>query len=371
MPRVDPLLTTGLCSGLIPLMDADPSSEDLGQRLLRTQGLIMAAKADLDDDDDASDYDSDSLSEAAEDLKIDTMDLMELDSLFEDPVLDAAGNTPALATSVQDWAPEGIFSRRLSLRFPRASQELIYQLGRANYERYLRCHHNKEEAAPLGATVEIPSRPTSALHHSAFESSKPSGLGAAMIYPGFRGSPISVPSLPRGALSGLPFQCVACGQSVRVWKKSDWKRHLFQDLKPWLCMELSCIDGEDFSSRDEWIAHLVSQHLGGDLKISLICPLCHEEKINIQHLEWHLEEISLFALPSHGDVEDETVEEGTSVMAQAPDSPVCGQDEDHRVTQRVPEAEESEGNLNLDDRDIAYDADVCLPDSKLILDWVV
>lgn len=292
------------------------SRDDHTQKL---KMLTEAAHNDVDDDDDSSsdslpEYDSDSLSDIAEDLRVDTMCLMDLDPLFRSPVLDLEWEKSILATGTEDWAPHHAYSDRIRARFPNAIEPLISRLGRAAYERYLQCQAKRDRQSVAGDEEGLESLlqdwsggSSSKFRDSALGSSIPSSASNAdtvmSYHHGDDWRSTRVPLLPEGAKAGNPFPCIACGKSIVIRSNSAWKRHLYHDLLPWQCLDLDCSFTMVFTSREDWSLHLAHDHgLAPDWKATK-CPLCLDdigpEKLQItSHLSSHLEEISLGALPS-------------------------------------------------------------------------
>lgn len=88
-------------------------------------------------------------------------------------------------------------------------------------------------------------------------------------------------------------------------KHADIRRkHVFKDLRPWICHDISCSYGTDpFQSREDWVQHLELQHNLGVLSRAKDCPLCLEilgqgKTQFLKHLCSHFEEISLSSLPT-------------------------------------------------------------------------
>jgi len=252
------------------------------------------------------------------------MCLMELDPLLKSPILDVEWERSAPGTSSQDWVPHKAYSNKIGSRFPKASDLLVSRLGQANYERYLRCQQERERQASnhngddgLDGLLRLAGKGTSDAASSMFHDS---GLGSSlptsyaetiMSYRAEGETSVRIPSLPPGAKDGKPFQCVACEKSVLIRNNSAWKQHLYEDLQPWLCLDVACSVGNNvFASRLDWVSHLALGHgLDPEWK-SFECPLCFGDtgagKIAItKHLGSHLEEISLAALPSNPDFESE------------------------------------------------------------------
>ncbi|TVY53442.1 hypothetical protein LCER1_G003858 [Lachnellula cervina] len=58
---------------------------------------------------------------------------------------------------------------------------------------------------------------------------------------------------------GEPFQCPFCYMEQEVKNKAVWKRHVFRDLKPYVCTFAGCAM-RMFRSRNEWFAHELQYH---------------------------------------------------------------------------------------------------------------
>ncbi|TEY71628.1 hypothetical protein BOTCAL_0089g00070 [Botryotinia calthae] len=76
---------------------------------------------------------------------------------------------------------------------------------------------------------------------------------------------LNVPSHPRMAFEDVPFQfgspfrCPYCFTEQVVENRSAWKKHVFRDLRPYVCTFQEC-DLRMFRSRNEWFAHEVQNH---------------------------------------------------------------------------------------------------------------
>ena len=92
------------------------------------------------------------------------------------------------------------------------------------------------------------------------------------------------------------------------------RKHLWRDLRPWICHDITCdLGNEPFTSREDWIEHLEFDHGFHLAWGSFECPLCHEETGKgkttiVHHLARHMEEISLAALPSGYDSDNDLEE---------------------------------------------------------------
>ncbi|KAK3319067.1 hypothetical protein B0H66DRAFT_255789 [Apodospora peruviana] len=166
---------------------------------------------------------------------------------------------------------------------------------------------------------------------------------------------LKVPPLPREAEKG-PFECPFCFMIITASSTISWRRHVFGDLRPYICLWPECTQTErEFSRRHEWTSHELQnhwkryvcpggcdktfrsasqckEHLGKfhrnaippnqlDAMISLSarpmdvtdgmsCPLCQEPLASLKqyqrHVGRHQEQLALFALPA---IDSEDVEE--------------------------------------------------------------
>jgi transcriptional regulator with XRE-family HTH domain/uncharacterized C2H2 Zn-finger protein len=166
---------------------------------------------------------------------------------------------------------------------------------------------------------------------------------------------LRVPPLPKEHAEG-PFRCPYCCMIVSITTRREWKKHVFRDLRPYVCLSSSCTTPEQqYLRRSDWMDHMrrnhwriwqcpsgcpdtfhsareFEQHVRGahpsrepsrnlatlqrlssrpDLaKSKGQCPLCSDFQIMSDkqygsHVAAHLEQLALFALPSTGSEEEE------------------------------------------------------------------
>ncbi|KAB8300154.1 hypothetical protein EYC80_000381 [Monilinia laxa] len=86
---------------------------------------------------------------------------------------------------------------------------------------------------------------------------------------------LNVPSHPKMAFEdvpfefGSPFRCPYCFTERVVKNRSAWKKHVFSDLRPYVCTFKEC-DMRMFRSRNEWFAHELQNH-----RREWVCEQCH------------------------------------------------------------------------------------------------
>jgi hypothetical protein len=176
---------------------------------------------------------------------------------------------------------------------------------------------------------------------------------------------LRVPPLPKEHADG-PFGCPYCCMIVSVNTRHEWKKHVFRDLRPYVCLSPSCTTPEQqYLRRSDWMEHMkrdhwriwqcpfgcpdtfhsareFEQHVSGAhpsrepsrnldtlqrlssqpdylARAKGQCPLCLDFQIMSDkqygsHVGAHLEQLALFALPStdaDGDESDDTESESS------------------------------------------------------------
>ncbi|KAK3988277.1 hypothetical protein QBC44DRAFT_329775 [Cladorrhinum sp. PSN332] len=291
------------------------------------------------------------LNEVVKELDTDTQCLLDLDPLIKSAVPDPVANERQYGKLVAvDWAPHTVFSDRVSRRFPTADASLVESLAKANLDRFLRARDEREAGRLAQEVSRIAAGAAALLKDSgAADPSEggtkfhDSGLGTSIATPssyaetvmsyreGESFASVRIPPLPEGAKNGKDFECIACGRVLVITNNSAWKKHLFLDLRPWLCLDLACASrGIPFSTREDWVQHLAYEHEFAPEWQSIDCPLCIQPTPNgkiplLRHLGSHLEEISLGSLPACLDPETAS-ESGSSSDPGSVSSNVSGSD---------------------------------------------
>ncbi|KFA79353.1 hypothetical protein S40288_03570 [Stachybotrys chartarum IBT 40288] len=278
------------------------------------------------DDESASDSSSvlflDDWSEIAEDLSTDVQCLLDLDPIIDCPAPDQEQSNTTRERGMLQWQPHISYSDKIKNRFPKAEADLVERFAQANWERFLRTKASRESCLAAQKCVEKEveiggplTEPGSKFHDSGLGTTAYSGTSYAETVMSYRANgrdSIRIPPLPDGAKEGKQFDCLACGRRLVIKSNSAWKKHIYEDLCPWVCHDLGCKYGNNiFDDRSDWIDHLGLQHGMAPEWKGFECPLCSEDTgdgkfVISRHLSDHLEEISLAALPLS--VEDENDE---------------------------------------------------------------
>ncbi|KAF6784170.1 hypothetical protein CSOJ01_15786 [Colletotrichum sojae] len=339
-----------LSDRLIPKLVSE--EEDVHARTSLLQSLTATARFTLQEGRQGSDSeDSDSYAssvseesdmdvdwaEIADDLRTDIECLMDLEPLIKTPFIrpQSQNRVENSMPQPESWTPEKMYSDRIGHRFPKAQLDLVARLARANWHRFQRIQSEKERSVAAkkelaerevyvgpAATVVSSSEPASFFHDSGLGTSVATGSSYAQTTMSYQ----QIPPLPMDAKKGVPFDCLSCGREVRITNNSDWKKHLFKDLRPWICHEVSCSYGtEPFQSREDWAQHLELQHNHGVVSQPKECPLCLEivgqgNTQFLKHVSSHFEEISLSSLPTGVPSDCESEEESASDREEFPES---------------------------------------------------
>ncbi|KAI5816702.1 hypothetical protein BZA77DRAFT_311673 [Pyronema omphalodes] len=173
---------------------------------------------------------------------------------------------------------------------------------------------------------------------------------------------LRVPDPPEEAKKG-PFQCPYCFIIVETESRASWKKHVFEDLRPYVCTFKDCTTASHlFSNRHDWFNHendthrrewfcnkcteaftsadnfrvhlksnhaeIISHDQDPDQQLDIYidraerpiqseqpCPLC-DKKLNPRqlqsHLGRHMQQISLFSLPGVSEENGYTKSESNS-----------------------------------------------------------
>ncbi|KAK3386875.1 hypothetical protein B0H63DRAFT_468525 [Podospora didyma] len=166
---------------------------------------------------------------------------------------------------------------------------------------------------------------------------------------------LRVPRIPEEYING-PFMCPFCYTMVSIDSRHAWKKHVFRDLRPYVCLDPDCtMPHEQYARRKQWARHMREEHwktwtcslgcstefdsaekfqthvqathaddiatdnirtlsnLSSHLDLSKAegnCPLCPEFELknshqHESHVGNHLEQLALFALPNVLEQEDD------------------------------------------------------------------
>ena len=189
---------------------------------------------------------------------------------------------------------------------------------------------------------------------------------------------LKIPAMPKAAESGKSFRCTVCGEKQKdIINQTEWKKHVFADLQPYICTFQDCKGGIDsFATRKAWADHEFSVHRttkawicndcvarfpgkasyrehaysshgnvlmrnqlealvnSAETQVGLSednsCPFCSENpgtknRAFAMHVGRHMEEVALAVLPRDSEFEDDQDSAGSSIdsssLKDKPDRP--------------------------------------------------
>ncbi|EAW17234.1 C2H2 type zinc finger domain protein [Aspergillus fischeri NRRL 181] len=104
-----------------------------------------------------------------------------------------------------------------------------------------------------------------------------------------QGGSNSVPDLPKMEDGKLTFPCPYCGmtlESREMQNRQSWKRHVFRDLRPYVCTFQDCANaGKLYVSRRDWIYHELQIH-----RREFVCKECYKRCPSRNEMSTHLRE---------------------------------------------------------------------------------
>ncbi|KAH8121574.1 hypothetical protein FP744_10004293 [Trichoderma asperellum] len=365
---------------------------DLSGLLEDALGILRGSKVPWDqiEDDEISDDEPDPLEADGEDGEFPTTELEQIASIVPDTV----NCLLRLSVAIRNPAPHDCFAASIPIdvsnyeffdiqhvqaKFPKIDSLLAQRLGntisrRRQYFIYRESHHLKLAHGLDFNELKDQADGKSTLASSIPDYTKSAGIDntlsaidedavsdAGISQTSFASFPASterlrIPPLPKGAENG-PFECPFCYMIITATNRASWKRHVFSDLKPYICLSEDCKATEKwFARRHEWILHEIQshwklyacpyscsevfqsrskcvEHVQKSHSISIpehqleaminlnsrpiksengvLCPMCKESLDTVEryqrHVGRHQEQLALFALPStqSRDTEDE------------------------------------------------------------------
>ncbi|KAF5685235.1 zinc finger transcription factor ace1 [Fusarium circinatum] len=365
--------------------------EDLSESLKDAKDILTGHLTPWDQDPSPSEFSDDDSDD--ESLKVDTSGPSELSQIFA-AIVEDMNCLFRLSVSIHNPSPHDRFKKacftdtsgyepfdvqHVCNKLSKAPKSIAERLGKAisrrrQYFKYRELHHDK-----LASGLELKGKDQM---QSTVASSLPSKLNVTL--PISLGEDVDdasdtgisqtswatsaahpekrrIPALPAEARNG-PFECPFCFMMISVSSRNHWKKHVFSDLFPYICVELGCpAPDQDFQRRRQWASHVKKYHwktwtcgLGcnetfgasQDMKrhlarmhsettdlthlVSLLamcerpksenepadCPLCGENQSSFKqyqrHVGRHQEDLALFALPHLPGGEDEKNDEPDS-----------------------------------------------------------
>jgi hypothetical protein len=82
---------------------------------------------------------------------------------------------------------------------------------------------------------------------------------------------IKLPSLSEVSKGAASFECPLCWTIQSFRKESAWRKHIYSDLRPYVCTFGNC-DLRLFSDRRDWFEHELQHH-----RTRWVCQFCHQD----------------------------------------------------------------------------------------------
>ena len=91
---------------------------------------------------------------------------------------------------------------------------------------------------------------------------------------------LKIPAMPKADEWGKTFRCTVCGDKQKdIINQAEWKKHVFTDLKPYICTFQDCKGGiSSFATRKAWADHEFSVHRTTKIWICNDCAARFSEK---------------------------------------------------------------------------------------------
>ncbi|KAF9698356.1 hypothetical protein EKO04_003901 [Ascochyta lentis] len=340
------LLLKGLKTFLIPQAETT-EYHDLCTSVQEVYGQMQLLVADANhsasDEDDETDVESDAdkrvkpsveIGKMINEINVYVQCLVDLGAALQCPAVAREPDEHATARPLEERTANDYHAGLISNRYPRADTVLVERLGQISWSRFLRMQHERDNNTternriqqPLVADATKSLLSISEFQDSGLGTSLPTALSSyaestvSFMTSISGGERVRIPPLPSEGKKGVPFDCTACGRSVRATNNREWRKHLYTDLQPYTCFFTGCQFNESpFASRQMWSDHLELEHKLGPNWDALECPLCldatgHGKSTVLTHFARHMEDIALVALPP---TVDSDVDSDSSIESEA------------------------------------------------------
>jgi hypothetical protein len=201
----------------------------------QTRLLLIDANDDISESESDSDSScdegvADNLQELAQSIKVYTDGLTDLSSALICPALEPEYDNEPSAVALETHSANDYHTELIRAKFPRAEMILLQCLGKTSWDRYLRMQRERDSNAHIISIQDGKSCfSRSEFQDSGIGKSLPHGAStyaetiisfATSISGGQR---VDIPPLPPGAKKGVPFECNACGNSIKATNNRDWR----------------------------------------------------------------------------------------------------------------------------------------------------
>ncbi|KAM7185320.1 hypothetical protein V8F20_011853 [Naviculisporaceae sp. PSN 640] len=307
---------------------------DLASYLERARAIISGKKTpwdEVEDDEDSilseSDSEPDTIDEDFPNTELDQIVLV---------VADVINCLLRLSVAIKNPAPHDRFTasipgidsdhyeqfdiQHVQEKFGHIDEGLAVRLGKAitrrrQYFKYRERHHQKlsegisaQGVAPSNIPKDTVSTIASSIpkeaKYATFDLSRlattdedafsDSGASVTTFASSIAGSDtVQIPPMPREANKG-PFECPFCFMIITASTTISWRRHVFSDLRPYVCLFEQCPEANrEFTRRRDWTAHESQNHWK-----KYLCPAgCNKEFTSVSQCQEHLGEAHPDSIP--------------------------------------------------------------------------
>ncbi|KZM18911.1 hypothetical protein ST47_g9942 [Ascochyta rabiei] len=238
------------CLTSLPVPQADlPKFNDLcaNAKEVSSQMKLLVADADGRASSDESDSDrgcdteqstapSIEFKEKVKEITIDVQCLIDLGTALQCPAVADEHDDHATFRLLEERTANDYHAGLISIKYPRADTLLVEQLGQISWARFLRMQHEREKITTERDQLQerlIADATKSLVSISEFQDS---GLGTSLptttssyaestvsfMTSISGGERVRIPPLPAEGKTGAPFDCTACGRSVRATNNLEW-----------------------------------------------------------------------------------------------------------------------------------------------------
>ncbi|KAL8782763.1 MAG: hypothetical protein Q9195_009578 [Heterodermia aff. obscurata] len=278
----------------------DEDWDDLIKFVQQAKDLIVVESEDevFDSDDEDESKSVNNEDESSRALKSHVQMIMDLiptiESTIEHQRTIRLRPIHANASKFQASGPAQIYISLVQDKFPKASVKLQERLGEANWQRHLNIRlrmeqvesHRRDNAAEKATKTGSLFQPQTLFHdsgigttigsHSQYARTEASHTSFISSIAETEKGHLRVPPTPIEVGAGAPFRCQLCGiMQTKVKNRIDWKRHVFQDVLPYICTFPDCKDElRQFATRQAWADHEFNEHR---MHRMWSCPKCQFE----------------------------------------------------------------------------------------------
>jgi hypothetical protein len=223
-------ITPEKCDDTIKCLITAATKLDDQTRLLLIDANDENSESESDSESSCDEGIADNLQELAQSIKVYTDCLTDLSSALVCPALEPEYDNEPSAVALETHSANDYHTELIRAKFPRAEMILLQCLGRTSWDRYLRMQRERDSNAHIVSVQDG----RSCFSQSEFQDS---GIGTSLPHGASTyaetiisfatsisgGKRVDIPPLPPGAKKGLPFECNACGNSIKATNNRDWR----------------------------------------------------------------------------------------------------------------------------------------------------